>query len=180
MMKSLIIFAVFALSCIGCEKSDFDVSNPDVKEFVRQLKNGSYSQFEWTESGERLWAIMPAFKKEDLPELINLSVDTDLISPCDHFPVNPLSSIHPYRIVNGKESMMIGEFLLWCAQAVIEGKEYASLVGVLVNENYGSAQRLSGMEVLAVRSIYQEWWDEYGQLENPGKLPLEGTDYTWR
>ena len=34
MMKSLIIFAVFALSCIGCEKSDFDVSNPDVKEFV--------------------------------------------------------------------------------------------------------------------------------------------------
>ena len=48
--------------------------------------------------------------------------------------------------------MMIGAFLLWCAQAVIEGKEYSSLVGVLVNEDYGSAQRLSGMEVLAVRS----------------------------
>lgn len=179
-MRTLIIIAVFALSCIGCEKVDFDVSNPDVKEFVRQLKNGTYSEFEWTESGERLWAIMPAFQKEDLPSLISLAKDTDLISPCDHFPVNPLSSIHPYRTGNGKESMMIGEFLLWCAEAVIEGKDYASLVGVLVNENYSNDHRLSAMEVLVVRAIYQEWWDQYGHLDNPGKLPLDGTPYRWR
>lgn len=179
-MKPFIIFSLSALLCLGCERGSFDVSNPDVKEFVRQLKNGTYNQFERTESGERLWAIMPAFKKEDLPGLISLAEDTDLISPCDHFPVNPLSSIWPYRIVDGKECIMVGEYLLWCAEAVIEGKDFASLIPVLRDAEGSPDRRLTAAEILAVRNIYQEWWEEYGHNDNPEKLPLDGSGYTWR
>jgi hypothetical protein len=50
--------------CLGCERGRFDVSNPDVMEFVKQLKNGTYDQYEWTEEGDRLWTIMPAFQKK--------------------------------------------------------------------------------------------------------------------
>ena len=32
------------LFCISCEKADFDLDNPDVKEFVKQIKSGSYDK----------------------------------------------------------------------------------------------------------------------------------------
>ncbi len=178
-MKTLVTIALLSVICLGCERSSFDVNNPDVEEFVTLLKNGSYDNYAWTENGEKLWAIMPSFTKEDVPALIRLSKDTDLVTPCDHFPVNPLSSMYPYRMVNGRESIMLGEYLLWCAEAVIEGKDFASLNPVLVNINNTPDNRLSGMEMLSVRNIYQEWWDEYGHLDDPGTLPLDGTSYRW-
>jgi len=66
-VKSVVIFAVLALLCSGCDKNSFDLSNPDVREFVKQLENGTYSQYEYTEDGERLWAKMPDFQKKDIP-----------------------------------------------------------------------------------------------------------------
>jgi hypothetical protein len=63
---------------------------------------------------------MPGFQKRYVPYLIEYSKDTSLICPCDHFPVNPVSSIPPYRINNGEECIMLGEYLLWCAESVIE------------------------------------------------------------
>lgn len=179
-MKSLVIVCILSVMCLGCEKSSFDVNNPDVEEFVRQLKDGTYDQFERAENGERLWAIMPSFTKEDVPGLISLSEDTDLVTPVDHFPVNPLSSMYPYRIVDGRECIMLGEYLLWCAEAVLEGRDFASLNPVLVNVNDNTDHRLSGMDILSVRNIYKEWWDEYGHRDDPPKLPLEGTVYSWR
>ncbi|MDM8002052.1 MAG: DUF4943 family protein [Bacteroidota bacterium] len=178
-MKTLVIFALLSVMCLGCERSSFDVNNPDVEEFVRQLKNGTYDRYEWTNEGERLWAIMPSFTKEDVPALIFLSKDTDLVTPCGHFPVNPVSSMFPYRVVDGKECIMLGEYLLWCAEAVLEGNEFASLNPVLVNINETPDHRLSGKEMLSVRNIYQEWWDQNGQTDDPGTLPLDGTVYRW-
>lgn len=164
---------------LGCERNSFDVNNPDVEKFVKQLKDGTYNEFEQTEDGVRLWAKMPSFSKEDVPALISLSKDTDLVTPCDHFPVNPLSSMWPYRVVDGKECIMLGEYLLWCAEAVIEGMEYASLNPVLVNVNDSPVHRLSGTEILSVREIYLDWWDQYGNLDDPGTHPLDGTGYEW-
>ncbi|MDM8001313.1 MAG: DUF4943 family protein [Bacteroidota bacterium] len=178
-MKSLVLFALLSVMCLGCERSSFDVNNPDVEEFVKQLKDGTYDRFAQTENGERLWAVMPSFTKEDVPALILLSKDTDLVTPCDHFPVNPISSMIPYRVVDGKECIMLGEYLLWCAEAVLEGKDFASLNPVLVNVNDTPYHRLGGRDILSVRNIYQEWWDEYGHLDNPGTLPLDGTSYQW-
>lgn len=179
-MKYLILFSVLALFCNSCDKGDFDIKNPDVRIFVERLKDGTYDEFETTENGERLWAIMPDFQEDDIPLLISLAKDTELISPCDHFPVNPISSIPPYRFNNGKESIMIGEFLLWCVEAIIEGRAFASLTPVLVDLKSNPDYRLTAEEVLAVRKIYQDWWDKYGHQENPEHLPLEGMRYRWR
>ena len=179
-MKTLLTICLFSLMCLGCERGSFDINNPDVEKFVTQLKSGTYDQFLWTDEHERLWAIMPVFAKEDVPALILHSSDTDLITPCDHFPVNPMSSMYPYRVVDGKEYIMLGEYLLWCAEAVIEGKDYASLNPVLGNVNYSPDHRLSGREIHAVRQIYLDWWDANGHLDDPGTLPLEGTGYIWR
>mgnify|MGYP000975965219 CR=1 FL=1 len=179
-MKAMVIFTLLSVICLGCERSSFDVNNPDVEEFVKQLKNGTYNEFEQTEDGVRLWAKMPSFSREDVPALISLSKDTELVTPCDHFPVNPLSSMWPYRVVDGKECIMLGEYLLWCAEAVLEGKEYASLNPVLVDINDSPVVRLSGMVILSVREMYQDWWDQNGSLDDPATHPLDGTGFEWR
>ncbi len=179
-MKTLLTLCLFSAMCLGCERGSFNLNNPDVEEFVMQLKNGTYQCYEWTEEGERLWAIMPAFSKKDVPELISLSEDTELITPCDHFPVNPMSSMYPFRIVNGEECIMLGEYLLWCAEAVIEGRDFASLNPVLRRTDSSGDQRLEAAEIMVVRKIYQEWWNEQGQQAEPARLPLTGTVYSWR
>jgi hypothetical protein len=74
---------------------------------------------------------------------------------------------------------MLGEYLLWCAEAVLKGRDFASLNPVLINVNESPVHRLSGTEILSVREIYQEWWDQYGNLDDPETLPLDGTGYEW-
>lgn len=179
-VKTVVIITLLTMLCSGCDKGNFDVNNPDVTEFVKELENGTYNQYEWTDEGERLWAKMPDFQKKDIPALISLAKETSLISPCNHFPVNPISSMWPFRIVDGKECIMLGEYLLWCVEAVIEGKDFASLNPVLCNKDYPNDQRLDAAEIMAVRKLYQDWWDEYGHKATPEKLPLEGTIYIWR
>lgn len=178
-MKTFLIVTLLAFLCAGCGKETFDVNNPDVTEFVTQLKNGTYNNYARTGDGERLWPIMPAFDREDVPALITLAEDTELISPCDHFPVNPLSSMYPWRLVSGKPSIMLGEYLLWCAEAVIEGKDFASLNPVLIDEVNNPDQRLESDEIMNVRKLYQEWWNANGHFENPPSLPLDGSGYGW-
>ncbi len=56
------------------------------------------------------------------------------------------------------------------------------MVPVLVEYEKGeiTEDRLNGEEVLKVRGIYQDWWNQYGDSENSDKMPLDGTDYFWR
>ncbi|MGF1585539.1 MAG: DUF4943 family protein [Bacteroidales bacterium] len=123
---------------------------------------------------------MPKFVKEQIPLLIDLSQDTTLVRPYDHFPVNPLSSIPPYRMDDGVESIMIGEYLLWCAEGIINDKIYPSLTPALKNQNYNNDKRLTGKEILEVREIYKSWWENYSKTDIISELPLEVTDYCWR
>jgi hypothetical protein len=87
--------------------------------------------------------------------------------------------MYPYREVNGKYCIMLGEYLLWCAEAVLQERDFASLNPVLVNINDNPVHRLSGTEILSVRKIYQDWWDLNGNLEDPSTMPLDGTGYRW-
>lgn len=186
-----LIFSVFLiLFFVGCEKDEapdepdeiLNGTNDQVNSFVKQLRDGSYSDFEYNENGEKLWTNMPEFQKRDVPYLLEFSKDTSLICPCNHFPVNPVSSIPPYRVNNGEECIMLGEYLLWCVEWVLEDEEFASLVPMLVEYEEGEIveERLNGKEVLKVRGIYQDWWKQYGDSENPDKMPLDGTGYFWR
>ncbi len=179
-MKNVIIFAFFLFFCLGCEKDDFNVNNPDVEQFVQQLKKGTYDSYEFGENGEKLWTIMPNFTKKHIPLLIHLAKDTSLVSPCHHFPVNPISSIPPYRIDDNRECIMIGEYLLWCVEGIIENKDFASLTPILINQSYSTEKRLNGENILEVRIIYQEWWEKNKQSENIHDFPLEETIYRWR
>lgn len=88
--------------------------------------------------------------------------------------------MYPFRIVNGEECIMLGEYLLWCAEAVIEGRDFASLNPVLRRTDSSGDQRLEAAEIMVVRKIYQEWWNEQGQQAEPARLPLTGTVYSWR
>ncbi len=179
-MKNLIILALFTLSCASCEKSDFNIDDPDVEQFVQQLKDGSYDKYELGENGENLWAIMPNFKKEHIPLLLHFAEDSTLVYPCIHFPTNPVSSIPPFRTDDNKASIMIGEYLLWCAEGIIENKTFASLTPILRNQNSSEDFRLSGKEILEVRDIYQNWWEEKEHSTNSNILPLDGTLYYWQ
>jgi hypothetical protein len=178
-MKNIIIVITLSLFCISCERNGFDIENPDVARFVQQIKNGTYDNYELGENGQKLWTKMPHFKTKHIPTLLNLANDTMSVCPCDHFPLNPISSIPPYRINNGKECIMIGEYLLWCVEGIIEGNTFASLTPIIQSQNKEVGVRLNGMEVLHVRTLYQNWWQTHGEVGN-NDLPLEGTIYYWR
>jgi hypothetical protein len=179
-MRNLITALLLTILFLSCEKGDFSLQYPDVEKFIRQLKNANYSKYEYNETGEKLWTKMPSFTKEHLPLLIKYSRDTSLITPCEHFPLNPVSSIPPYRSVEGKSFIMLGEYLLWIAESILEDKPFASLTPTLKNHNYREDQRLNGEEILEVREIYQNWWDKYGETDTKDIYPLKGTAYYWR
>lgn len=100
---------------------------------------------------------MPNFRKENIYLLLTLANDTSLVCPCDHFPINPISSIPPYRKNDNQKYIMIGEYLLWCAQAIIEGKTFASLIPILAKkESTMGKENLSGREILHLIRIYTD------------------------
>jgi hypothetical protein len=187
---NLIFSVLLILFFVGCEKDEtsneqdeiLNKKNEQINSFVEQLKDGTYNDYEYNENGEKLWTVMPDFQKSDVPYLLEYAKDTSVICPCNHFPVNPISSIPPYRVIDGEVCIMLSEYLLWCAGSVIESVEFASLVPVLVKFDGDKIidNRLSGKEILSVRDIYQDWWNEYGNIENPDKMPLDGTGYLWR
>ena len=145
-----------------------------------QLKNGTYNVYELGENGEKLWTKMPYFKEKHIPLLIQYAGDTTKVTPCGHFPVNPLSSIPPYRIHDGKLCIMIAEYLLWCVEGIIAKSTFASLTPILINSNYIDDERLDGTEIIEVKNLYQNWWIEYVKTGDTEKPPLKGTVYKWR
>ena len=179
-MKNIILIFILATLCFGCDKDDFDFENPNVEQFVNQLKNGTYNEYEIGEDGQKLWTKIPNFSKEHIPLLIDLSKDTSLVNPWEHFPLNPASSIPPYRINEGNSCIMVSEYLLWCVEGIIQGNDFPSLTPILVNNEENPEKRLNGEEMQSVKMLYQDWWNKYGEIENENKSPLAETVYRWR
>lgn len=179
-MKQTILIILTVFMCFGCT-DNFDLGNPNVKQFVLQLKDGSYNEYYKGEDGEKLWTKFPKFTMKDIPLLIESAKDTTLINPYNHFPVNPISSIPPYRTnENSKSGIMLGEYLLWSVETIINNGEYPSLTPLLGQEKNSQQTGLTGKEILAVREKYQNWWNDYGKNGNLNVLPLSGTAYWWR
>ncbi len=171
-MKQLILLIV-AFMCLACSKDSFDFQNPDPARFVEQLKKGTYNYYELGEKGEKLWPKMPSFQQNDIPLLVQVAKDTSMICPCDHFPVNPASSVPPYRVKYGKACMMMGEYLLWCVEAVIAQRKFASLIPYLEDTSHPEPTRLTGKQIWIVREMYLKWRDG-------DQSPLISTNYRWR
>ncbi|PIF02309.1 MAG: hypothetical protein CR996_00605 [Draconibacterium sp.] len=75
---------------------------------------------------------------------------------------------------------MLGEYLLWIVEGIIEEKDFASLTPILINQSYTEEKRLNGREILEVSKLYQDWWEEYGLTEIENNFPLDETIYKWR
>jgi len=176
-IRKLPFIIILILLCIDCEKEKFDIDNPEVAVFVRQLKNGTYDNYEKGENGENLWLLMPKFTRSHIQSLIDFSKDTAHISD---FPINPISSRRPYP--EGRDYFILGECLLWTIEGVRNGYGYGSLDPFLIDTALAESLRYKGLksyEILIVRDIYKNWWNNFKDIDWNVKNPLEGTSYRW-
>lgn len=173
-----ICFVIFlSFQIMGCTKDKFNLNKPDVDLFVRLLKNGTYDCWEKGEKGENLWLQMPAFSPGHISALLELAKDTSHISK---FPINPMSSRRPFP--EGREYFILGECLLWTVEGIRNGYGYGSLDPWLIDTALAESGRFKGLkcnDILIVRDIYEEWWDNLEDTDWQFKDPLEGTSYRW-
>jgi len=135
-MKRLSFIAALIFLCFGCEKGKFDIDNPVVSVFVKQLKNGTYDCYEKGEDGENLWLLMPKFTRSHIQSLIDFSKDTTHITD---FPINPISSRRPFP--EGREYFILGERLLWTVEGIRNGYGFGSLDPFLIDTALAESER---------------------------------------
>lgn len=176
-MKKLIFLIGLIIFCNSCDKDNFDIDNPNVEAFVKQLKNGTYNKYEKNEKAENLWLIMPKFSKQHIPLLIEFSNDTTHIK---EFPLNPISSRRPFP--EGRNYFILGECLLWIVDGVVNETTYPSLDPFLIDDSKHDSQKYKGIttkEILIIHEIYKQWWNENKNKEKITVNPLENTSFRW-
>jgi hypothetical protein len=174
-MKRITLLTLIFFSILSCEKDKFDINNPNVEQFVQQLKNGTYIQYENGENGENLWLLMPIFTKNHIQSLIDFSKDTSHIN---NFPINPISSRTPFP--TDRNYFILGECLLWTVEGIRNGNGFGSLDPYLIDITSGEDHKgLKGSGILIVRDLFQVWWDNFRDNDWTGKNPLDGTPYRW-
>jgi len=176
-MKKIYFVIFLSILISGCTKDKFNLNNPDVGLFVRQLKNGTYNCWEKGDKGENLWLLMPAFNPGHISALLELAKDTSHIS---EFPINPVSSRRPFP--EGREYFILSECLLWVVEGIRNGYGYGSLDPFIIDTALNENERCRGIsckEILLVRDRYKEWWVEYKDGDWQFENPLEDTSYRW-
>lgn len=174
-MKRITLIALLIFPILSCEKDKFDLNNPNVEQFVQQLKNGTYIQYEKGENGENLWLLMPNFTKNHIQSLIDFSKDTSHIN---NFPINPISSRTPFP--NDRDYFILGECLLWTVEGIRNGNGFGSLDPYLIDITSGEVHKgLKGSGILIVRDSFQVWWSNFKDSDWKEKNPLDGTPYRW-
>lgn len=174
-MKRITLIAMLIFPLLSCEKNRFDLNNPNVEQFVQQLKNGTYKQYEKGENGENLGLLMPKFTKNHVESLIDFSNDTSHIN---NFPINPVSSRTPFP--NDRDYFILGECLLWTVEGIRNGSGFGSLDPYLIDTTLaGQFKGLKGSGILIVRDSFQLWWSNFKDSDWKEKNPLDGTPYRW-
>ncbi|MBX2971330.1 MAG: DUF4943 family protein [Cyclobacteriaceae bacterium] len=161
------LFFILLLAC-ACTPEEFDVKNPDVDQFVRLLKNGSYEQ--------KVGYQLPDFDVKHLEKLLQYVGDTASIHM---FPGNPISSKH----TNPK---ILNECLMWTIDGVRLENKYPSLEAVLIDTSTYSAltgyPRISGKKLIEIGNWYKDWYQTYRanpSIELRKKNLFEQTTYQW-
>ena len=166
-MKAILFFTiVIVLSvCLGCTKLDSD--NPNVENYVNQLKNESYSSF-----------VLPEFTTSDIPALLVYRNDTTSIK---NVPANPISS---FAMMKCK----LGMIVLWNIES-IRALEINSerLIGRFPSQNPLLALRdkpstwvFNEDSHLTAAKAYYNWWKSNPLFTNKMKIdPLKDTKYIW-
>jgi hypothetical protein len=174
-MKTLTILIILIFLCPGCKKDEFDPDHPNVVAFVQQIKNGTYNCYEKNDKGQKLWPVMPEFTKDHIQSLLTFANDTSHIAI---FPTNPMSSRKPFPV--GREYFILGECLLWTVEGIRNGNGYGSLDPFLIDSSKAvPTTGLNGKEILLVRNLYQEWWNDNKNQNWRNTDPLDGKPYRW-
>lgn len=174
-MKNFLIIAILTVFCTSCEKDEFDFDNPNVEKFVHQIKSGTYSSYAKGENGVNLWLIMPKFSEKHIQSLIDFSKDTTHIS---NFPLNPISSRNAYSF--GRDYHILGECLLWTVEGIRNGSGYGSLNPCLIDATLIESEKgLNGAEILIIKDIYKNWWNDFKEKDWVHSNPLENSTYVW-
>lgn len=169
----LILLALLSLGIMSsCSDDTLDYYNPEVKLFVKQIRQGTYNT-----TNELGVVEVPKFTQKHIPQLLRYVEDTTEIPS---FPLSSMSSQF-----GGKPRL--GECVLWIIEGIRLG--YAPSMGcklVTKNaDNYDGMYFLSDEEVVEVATLYRRWWDA---VENPNPVwsvdlwvcdPLQGSDYRW-
>ncbi len=175
-MRKLILLSIYTIFAVSCETGEFNLDNPDVEEFVNQIKSGEYDYYEKGENGEDLWLLMPNFKDHHISSLLEFSKDTTHI---ELFPVNPISSLPPYP--NDRQYQILGECLLWTIEGIRNGTGYGSLVPYLIDTSKKEYPKsLNGEKILEVRDLYLSWWSNFKDKNWKDNSALDGSPFKWR
>jgi hypothetical protein len=76
----------------------------------------------------------------------------------------------------------LGECLLWTVEGIRNGYGYGSLDPFLIDTVLAESERykgLNGDEILIVRDIYKNWWDNFKDNDWKDINPLGETSYRW-
>lgn len=165
-MKKTSLFLLLPIFLIfGCR--DAEIENPDVQNYILQLKSGNYQSME-----------LPSFSASDIPALLEYRNDTTSIRKV---PANPISSFWMVKC-------RLGMIALWTIESVraVEIKS-ERLIGRYPSQNPILAVRANpGIWVLDEESqreaakAYYNWW--YSGRMFTSKMetdPLERTKYVW-
>ena len=173
-MKKIKLMIVLTLLCLSCEKTEFDINNPNVERFVSEIKKGTYNYYEKAENGENLWLLMPKFTDDHIQALIDFSYDTTHIKK---FPTNPFSSRMPFPY--DRQYLILGECLLRIVEELRTGVSALDpyLIDTSLVDKY--ERGLNGAGILKVSKLYKDWWIEYNDKYWKNKNPLQGTSFRW-
>lgn len=159
----LILMTILGIMAVSCDDKDFDLQNPNAREFVSLLKSGTYV--------DKVGYELPNFSMNDIGALIQYINDTTIIK---EFPTNPISSklTHP-KILN--------ECIMWTIDGIRLEKKYPSLEPCLV-DTIKNHSRLTNKELFELGSQYIDWYSEYkinSSAELRKKELLKNTTYKW-
>ncbi|NDW13497.1 DUF4943 domain-containing protein [Bacteroides sp. 214] len=171
MGKNLLILCLTVFLFCSCERMESDFLNePDVKTFVKQIREGSYNVKD--NYGD---ITLPNFYSDHIPELLE---HVDDMSSIPSYPVSPIS----LSVGNRK----LGICLLWTIEGIRQGVKYPSLSPTLMvytTPDKQDVREVTNEEAIAVATLYKKWWKgEYPYNIRHDKFtidPLEGTDYAW-
>lgn len=162
-MKSKFLI-LFILGLWGCKQEPVE-KDPVVKEFVDQLKQGTYTGF-----------VLPKFEVRHIPELLQYRNDLTLITS---FPGNPVSSAYIREVY-------LGTYILWNIEAIrarAVGSEtlmlesFPSRNPYLRDKTAPPSPLKSSVEAQSVASAaYYSWWHKNQSMDND---PLADTHYEW-
>lgn len=169
MKTGWLLFTLILIINLSCSKSEDEIANMDVEQYVQLLKANQYDSVS-----------LPAFTEKDIPALLKYRYETTIITK---FPRNPISSFYD-------QECKLGMYVLWTIESIrsvsVKNKElvlrFPSQNPFLTRKDTQEWMKNDIGHAVAANAYYT-WWknnmfknfEEYKYID-----PLENTNYRWK